>query len=231
MQILDLYCGAGGAAMGYYLACQAAGIPCRIVGVDRDEQPDYPFEFHRGDAVIAAYKYAGGFDFIHASPPCQKHSQATFQHRAKGRIYPDLIPATRHMMEASGRPGVIENVPLAPVRPDVVLRGDMFGLRVIRRRHFELTGWWMMQPGMPRLVGSVLEGDYVSVFGKGGYRKDAGCAPGWRPKFDRGSILATWQYAMGMDWTKRYESIAEAIPPAYTQYIFSQFINQSVCRH
>lgn len=225
--IIDLFCGAGGAAMGYHLACERAGIPHRIIGFDRNAQPDYPFDFVRGDALIAAYKYAHLADFGHASPPCQQHSQSTAAMRSKGKVYPNLIPATRLFLEQSGKPCVIENVPQAPVRPDIVLRGDAFGLNVIRKRHFELIGWWAMQPGLPQYPkGGVMRGDYCSVFGKGGYRKYSAMPQDWRPNFDQGIILATWRFAMKCPWMNSYSGLAESIPPAYTEYIFSQYLSQ-----
>jgi DNA (cytosine-5)-methyltransferase 1 len=46
MKLLDLFCKAGGAAMGYH----QAGFD-EIVGVDIIEQPNYPFEFVCMDAI------------------------------------------------------------------------------------------------------------------------------------------------------------------------------------
>ena len=60
-RLLDLFCGAGGAAMGYH----RAGFD--VVGVDNRPQPRYPFEFHLGDAMTWPLD---GYDVIHASPPC-----------------------------------------------------------------------------------------------------------------------------------------------------------------
>ena len=72
--LLDLFCCAGGAAWGYHLA----GF--RVIGVDHEPQPSYPFEFCQGDAlevlqdIIAGWVRPGlqlhNFAAIHASPPC-----------------------------------------------------------------------------------------------------------------------------------------------------------------
>ena len=73
MRCLDLFCGAGGAAMGYH----QAGF--EVVGWDIEHHPDYPFEHHVGDAleVLTDVDYVRSFDLVHASPPCQAYSTAT----------------------------------------------------------------------------------------------------------------------------------------------------------
>src|SRR5262245_38235984 len=106
MKLLDLFCGAGGAAMGYH----RAGF--EVVGVDHRPQPRYTFPFVRGDALEYALAHGREYDAIHASPPCQAYS--ALRARAPGRRYPDLFVATRSALEAVGKPWVVENVPGAP---------------------------------------------------------------------------------------------------------------------
>ena len=62
MKLLDLFCGAGGAAMGYH----RAGFD-EIIGIDIEPQPNYPFEFIQAD--VLSYAGFSSFDLIHASPP------------------------------------------------------------------------------------------------------------------------------------------------------------------
>ena len=226
IKILDLCCGEGGASMGYYKACEHHGLAVEITGIDNVSKKYYPFRFLLADAVEYAVENAHLYDFIHASPPCQAHSIATVKQRAAGKKYNDIIIPIRAAMLASGKPGVIENVPFAPIRPDLKLYGNMFGLPIIKQRWFELIGWWMLSPVKPQKKGSVRDGDYISIYGKQGYRKYSRLPPGWRPKFDQGSGIKTWQYAMNMPWVKSDVGIAQAIPPDYTQYIFNEFLNQ-----
>ena len=102
-RLLDLFCGAGGAAMGYH----RAGFD--VVGVDIAPQPNYPFEFvHRATRSLFLRHDRGRvraratrFDAIHASPPCQAYSVLR---RANGPTpnTPNLIDPTRN---CSSRPG------------------------------------------------------------------------------------------------------------------------------
>jgi len=209
MRLLDLFCGAGGAAMGYH----RAGFD-EIVGVDIVPQPNYPFTFTQADALAFPLD---GFDLIHASPPCQAHSALTKGTNA-GREYPDLIAATRRHLEAPGTEWVIENVAGAPIRKDLMLCGEMFGLGVLRHRFFEFSSLFdkPQQPHHPRHRGRIsgwnhgvyYDGPYFAVYGAGGGK----------------GTVAEWQTAMGIDWTDNRKSIAEAIPPAYTEWIGAQFL-------
>ena len=211
MRLLDLFCGAGGAAMGYH----RAGFD--VVGVDIAPQPHYPFEFHQGDALDYLAAHWQEFDAIHASPPCQA-STALTKGTNRGRLYVNLIPATREMFAQIDAPTVIENVQGSDVRRDLTLCGEMFGLGVIRHRYFELGGWSAEQPRHRPHRGRVsgyrhgqwFDGPYVAVYGDGG---------------GKGSV-PEWQRAMGIDWTDVRKSIAEAIPPAYTEYVGRQLIER-----
>jgi DNA (cytosine-5)-methyltransferase 1 len=199
VRILDLFCGAGGAAMGYHRAFPDA----EIVGVDLHPQPRYPFSFVQADAMTFDLD---GFDFIHASPPCQSFSFASLFHAGTQDKYPDLIDPTRQRLLAAGVPHVIENVPGAPIRQDVLLCGEMFGLRVHRHRYFEVHGFLVMQA--PHSKHNLRGADHNCHIEEGVTRIVAG----------HFSDLADAGDAMGIDWMNHRE-LAESIPPAYTEHI------------
>lgn len=208
-RLLDLFCGAGGAARGY------ANAGWDVLGVDIDPQPDYPFPFIQGDAIEFLNRYHGSFQAGHGSPPCQSQTALT-KGTNKGREYPNLIPQTRAAFEQAGLPFVIENVQGSEVRRDLVLCGEMFGLGVIRHRYFELGGWVASKPEHLKHRGRVAgwrhgqfhEGPYFAVYGDGG---------------GKGS-LGQWREAMGIDWMTTRHDLAEAIPPAYTEFIGKQLL-------
>lgn len=130
LQLLDLFCGAGGAGMGY----SRAGFD--VTGVDIKSQPHYPFRFILGDALEYCREHGAEYDAIHASPPCQHYS--SMQHIKKNKNkWPDLVDPIRQLLIASGKPFVIENVVGAPLRIDLLCCGSMFGLGMIRHRIFE----------------------------------------------------------------------------------------------
>lgn len=130
-RVLDLFCGAGGAAMGW----AQAGF--EVIGIDLDPQPSYPFEFHKADAIeeLEAPEWPVTFDVIHASPPCQRYANVT-KWRGDPDDHPDLLDLTLELLRARGIPWVVENVPEAIPNPDLRLCGTMFGLAVKRHRHF-----------------------------------------------------------------------------------------------
>lgn len=194
-RLLDLYCGAGGAAVGYH----RAGF--EVVGVDIRPQPHYPFEFHQADAMTYPLD---GFDAIHASPPCQAYSWAA---KRWDRTRVDLVDATRQRLMKSEAPYVIENVVGAPLRRPILLCGQMFGLGVIRHRLFEMDwGSLIWVPDHPPCSGLVKAGKASTVAGHGGETRKG-----------RGS-LAQKQADMGIDWMT-LDELNQAIPPAYTEWI------------
>ena len=160
-RLLDLFCGAGGAAMGYH----RAGF--EVVGVDIEPQPRYPFEFYQADAlnVLTSIFTPLDFDAIHASPPCQAYSWSARRWTEVERA--DLLAPTRELLRATGLPYVIENVPGAPMQNPIRLCGVMFGLEVIRHRLFE-SNVAMVEPWHAPHQGSVQDGTYVTVAGHGG---------------------------------------------------------------
>ena len=207
-RLLDLFSGAGGAAVGYH----RAGFD--VTGVDNRPQPRYPFTFVQGDALEYVAAHGGEFDAIHASPPCQAYSVSTIALRAAGKTYPDLIAPTRELLQTIGKPWVIENVPRAPVRPDIILCGCMFGDQLPglkRERWFEVS-WgplWDLRPPChhPEPI--------VTVIGHGPNQHSP-------YRHVRGAVWTHLkQRAMGIDWMNR-EELGEAIPPAYARYVGEQ---------
>jgi DNA (cytosine-5)-methyltransferase 1 len=192
---LDLFCCAGGAAVGLH----RAGFD--VVGVDIVRRDRYPFPFVQADALRPPFDLQQ-FDFIWASPPCQAYSWSAKRWDVERA---DLVDPTRAMLDTSGRPYCIENVPGAPIRADLVLTGMMFGLGVIRRRHFEFN-FFVLGPPPHAKRGGVRTGEYVTVAGHGGDNIKG-----------RGSRSAK-QEAMGIDWMSD-EELNEAIPPAYGEFI------------
>lgn len=206
-RLLDLFCGAGGAAMGYH----RAGFD--VVGVDIRPQKHYPFEFHQADALEFCAEHGHEFDVIHASPPCQAYVRSGMV--AKDGRHPDLLPSARDLLVGIGPPWVIENVPGAPMRVDVMLCGSMFGLGVRRHRWFELG------IAIPPLTlacdhSRAITGVYGHPHGKGGAWRN-----GKRPMLP--SDLPTWSREMGIDWMTAAE-LSQAIPPAYTEFVGRQLL-------
>lgn len=204
LKLLDLYCCGGGAGKGYSLA----GFD--VVGVDIEKQPKYPFEFYLSDAIEYLMKNYGDFDAVHASPPCQAYTLAGQQHRKSGKEYKDLVEVTRGALIDTGLPFVIENVPHSPLIDPVELCGSMFDLQTYRHRLFE-SNFKIVPPHHPDHVAkntkmgrAPVEGEFIQVVG-------------------HFSGVPFARKAMGIDWLGQKE-LAQAIPPAYTEYIGLQLI-------
>lgn len=202
MKLLDLFCGAGGAAMGYH----RAGF--EVVGVDVKPQPRYPFEFHQADAMTFPLD---GYDAIHASPPCQAYIQRNKNLATK---HPKLIGPTRDRLVVAGVPYVIENVlPEVLITPWMAC-GTAFGLAIRRHRFFETPSLLALSRPCYHW-GTVAAGDFAAVYARGGKGHRHG--PGVR---DAGPMPSkvSWADAMGIDWMEPKE-LTQAIPPAYTEFI------------
>ena len=205
-RLLDLFCGAGGAAMGYH----RAGF--EVVGVDIEPQPRYPFRMSVRDALEVAHTYT--VDAIHASPPCQLFSAYQRANKRQGQ-HLNLIPETRRLLRESGLPYVIENVPGAPLEEPVTICGVSLGLDVRRHRLFETN--------VSLLVPSCACGGWQEQkFDRGSRRT--------RPNDRRTVAVGEWripletqQRAMGIDWMPVAE-LSQAIPPAYTELIGHQLL-------
>jgi DNA (cytosine-5)-methyltransferase 1 len=193
--------------MGYH----RAGF--EVVGVDISPQPNYPFEFHQADWLDYLAENHKGFDCFHASPPCQGYSCTKSLSRSDA---PLLIGAVRDALNRTGKPYVIENVAGAKremINP-LTLRGNMFGLKVIRDRLFEVSPF-LMAPPLIRHEGSTSSHRGTSRLSKGGPITVAG----------NNFLLAEGREAMGIDWMGQRE-LAQAIPPAYTEWIGQQIKSQ-----
>lgn len=198
VKLLDLFCGAGGAAWGYHLA----GFT-DITGVDNVPQPEYPFRFIQADAMMFPLD---GYDLIHASCPCQAYSKTC---RINGNDHPRLIEPTRERLIDSGMSYVIENVEEAPLKDPVLLCGQMFGLMLYEHRLFEAS-FPVVQPEHPahvlrqtKMGRPPREDECMQVTGHFSGAQEA-------------------RKRMGISWMSR-DSLAQAIPPAYTYYIGWQF--------
>ena len=212
-RLLDLFCGAGGAAMGYH----RAGF--EVVGVDIRPQPHYPFEFHQADALDYPLD---GFDAIHASPPCHDHSTVTGRNRKaqgmKGTGW--MLAATVDRLLDVGLPWVVENVEGARMPASVAvyrLCGSSFGLDVRRHRLFASNVAPLVPPcdhswQTPRFrsLNSRSKTGLASVVGVHGHLNYAG-------EFELRCK------AMGIDWMTNDE-LSQAIPPAYTEFIGRQLV-------
>jgi DNA (cytosine-5)-methyltransferase 1 len=212
-RLLDLFCGAGGAAAGYH----RAGFD--VVGIDIAPQPNYPFQFIQLDALTVPVSFVEDFfAAVHASPPCQAYSIASQNEWAVGREYPDLLAATRTLLEQTGLPWVIENVPGAPMRPDIKLCGCQVGLELRRERWFE-TSWHASVPERPHHHPHPVP----SVAGHG--------TPSWvRAQLGYSPTVADYRASMGIDWMNRDE-LGEAIPPTYTELVgrlLMQVVNEQM---
>jgi DNA (cytosine-5)-methyltransferase 1 len=249
-RLLDLFCGAGGAAMGY----ARAGF--EVVGVDIKPQPHFPFEFVQADVLDltdnpeeggvgiwrgASWYLLGDFDAIHASPPCQAFTQMSARWRGQGTKadeHQDLLTPTLALLRnldvepdpKRRMPWVVENVVGARkmMNANLTLHGGMFGLGVHRPRLFE-SNVLLLAPRAAQTKNPL--GVYGKVDGRTTYRyRNAGNYKPGEPGSASKSLIRAWksieegQEAMRIDWMTEERELAEAIPPAYTELIGHQLL-------
>jgi DNA (cytosine-5)-methyltransferase 1 len=238
-RLLDLFCGAGGCGKGF----DAAGF--EVVGVDIDPHPAYPYEFHQADALeVLRILVSGGewegyrledFAAIHASPPCQAYSVLRHAAEKKGKDKPALIEPTRELLEQTGLPYTIENVPGAPLRNAITLCGSMFELgcvcgngetverayRQLRRHRLFECSFLVWQPVCQH------QGEAIGVYGGGPVGRYTFGNGAKRDYYNRRGgyqgTIAEKSEAMGIDWMTAAD-LNQAIPPAYASYLGSHML-------
>lgn len=206
----DLFCGAGGAAVGLH----RSGF--KVTGWDIDFQPHYPFGYHLQHALNADLR---GFDFVWASPPCQRYTRMNrglLKSLGTQKDYPDMIADVRSKLKAWGGLYVIENVKGAPLINPFMLCGSSFGMHIQRHRLFESNFMVLERP----CVHGFWDRDKHPVHRLQGKSRIIGCYGHSRGKGDN---VGSRGRAMGIDWMTMDE-LSEAIPPAYSEYIGRQAI-------
>jgi len=232
VRILDLFCGAGGASLGYVRA------GWEVVGVDLNPMPRYPMPFKQGDALAVLRQLLDGesvsfsghvlglhhFDAIHASPPCQSYSVTRHSHSIE---YPRLIEPLRELLIETTLPYVIENVVGAPLHDPLTLCGTMFGLTAKDTRDgtlLELRRHRLFESNveLPPLeckhehaVGGVYGGGSSRRSSTRDWEKGRPGRGGYTP------VKAVRENLMGI-YTMTSRELSEAIPPAYTEYVGRQ---------
>jgi DNA (cytosine-5)-methyltransferase 1 len=201
---LDLCCGSGSGSVS--IGLKAAGFAV-VHGVDINAQPYYPYKFFQRNALECA-DLIENYDFVWTSPPCQAH---TMMLNGKQNNHQCIIQPLRQMLQTCGRPFVIENVPQAPIRTDLMLCGSMFQLQTRRHRLFEST-----------------------VPLKAYFRCTCQNMRQHRSLDDNGNVFSLvghnlgtadqWAQAIGETRKLPKASLAQAIPPIYAQHIGEQVI-------
>ena len=224
-RIADLFCGAGGSAMGL----SRAGF--EIVGFDIAPQKHYPFEFHQQDALTVDLR---GFDAVWSSPPCQGYSVLRNLPWLKEREYPLLILPTIRLLEHTGKPYVLENVMNVQHGAKGLAKrgleahglqagwlcGRMFNRPFCRHRLFA-TNWLWLAPEHPKHTITKMSVSDRDSHHMGGHLNN-GRNWGYGHQTIPGGVK-TLQEAMGIDWMTRDE-MTQAIPPVYSEFLGRQLM-------
>ena len=216
---LDLFCGGGGACIGM----QWAGF--EVVGVDIKPHRNYPGHFIQADVHDLPVAVAD-FDFVWASPPCQRFSVASRYGDNDWERHPDFTPFLRNLFEGH-QYTIIENVVGSPVRKDVVLTGVSMGLPYLeRRRHFE-TSFLCMYPKPQKVKREYWEqGKAITVTKSMSssshwyHRK----ALGMRGRPTKEEVKVVMGIPQSQEMT--YSELGESVPPAYSEFIAREALRQ-----
>jgi len=248
-KLLDLFCGEGGAGVGYIAAgWHVTGVDLKPLGhrYPRFYKDGRPARFVQGDALPYLIEHGHEFDAIHASPPCQGYSIATAGNPGARAKHQRLIAATRELLQLTGKPWVIENVEQARSQmvDPILLCGSMFGLetfdedgeplRLERHRLFE-SNVALEQPGMQHHF----HAPGISVAGVYGGGRRAKRLPGEsladvapRDRHEAKHVRKggytprskrVQQELLGIDWMS-VKGMQESIPPVYAEHIGRQLL-------
>ena len=216
MLALDLFCGGGGACIGM----QQAGF--EVVGIDNKVHKNYPGYFIQADALHPPVNLSD-FDFVWVSPPCQRFSVGTKCRKDAYKKHPDLIEPVRALLK--GHPYTcIENVPHAPIRPDLILNGPSVGLKWITRKRIFETSFFIWNPLLPQVKYhsfTICANSRAYVNQSDKKRREKMGFPMCIPK----SVAKMF---MGLPcWLEmNNREIGEAVPPPYARYIAEEVIRQ-----
>jgi DNA (cytosine-5)-methyltransferase 1 len=215
LRALDLFCGAGGATKGL----QLAGF--HVTGVDFEPQPHYCGDQFIQKSVFDLEPWVFNlFDLLWASPKCQASTILKHMHNAKK--HEDQIPATRALLQKTGKPYIIENVMGASLLKPFVLDGTMFGLetscgaQLLRPRQFETSFEFGPTPLSNKIKGRKVIGVY------GGHLRCRIRRDGSHARGIQDFPIAEGYRAMGIDWMTLGE-LSQAIPPAYSKFIANRW--------
>lgn len=223
-RLLELCACEGGATVGY----QRAGWHVTAVDLDGAALARNPADVTvKADALdfLRSCDWRD-YDAIHASFPCQRWS-ANGANPAASR-WPDLITPGRELLQQTGLPWVMENVPRAPLRRDLILCGTMFGLTTTdtdgvllhlkRHRVFESN----VPLAAPTKCSHPRGIQWAGVYG--GARKDKTEARTIR----KGGYVppdpaVQSRLLGGVDWMT-FKGRRECIPPAYAEWVGGQLL-------
>ena len=248
-RLLDLFCGAGGAAVGYH----RAGFD--VWGVDIKPQPHYPFEFIQSDAIqIMEAIYGdcgdrsgrgrgGSVEFRTKTSPTGREDQGRRSAKPGLGAFPysfDAIHAsppcqkfsrTAHLARSQGKKA--SNVDLlTPIRPLLRATGLPYVIENVEGAPMESPIFFCGSSFDLKVRRHRLFESNLLLLGAPCDHERQGRPVGvYGSKGDDipkgGKTAATVeeaQEAMGIDWMPRWDELKEAIPPAYTEWIGRQLL-------